>query len=102
MGRFISGRIRIHWENLQTSFWFILGGPKDLRKPGLPRFRAEGSGRVALGTPDARDLALACQFFESLFLVVGARQRRHESNEIVDVPFRERKRLDVCVQERIT
>src|SRR5207249_8746000 len=47
------------------------------------------------------EYALARQFRFSLFLVVRARERRHESDEIVDITLGQSERLDVFVEIRI-
>src|SRR2546425_11480048 len=65
---------------------------------GLGRFRTEGPRRVALRPRRPGELALACQLPGPLFLVVRARQRREESNEVINISLLQGERLDVLVE----
>src|SRR5438552_19199875 len=71
------------------------------RRRGPGRFRTEGPRRIALRARRPGKLALAGQLLDSLFLVFGARQRREESNEAIDIALRQGARLDVLVEIRI-
>src|SRR6266850_1763785 len=52
---------------------------------GLGRFRTEGPRRVALRPRRPGELALTRQLPCPLFLVVRARQRREERNEVINI-----------------
>src|SRR5258708_16616752 len=62
------------------------------------RLGTEGPGRVALRPVRPGEFALARQFIDPQFLVVWTRQRRHERNDVVDIPFREGEWLNVLVE----
>jgi hypothetical protein len=64
-------------------------------------FRTEGSRRVALRPVRARDLPLPRQLFGALFLVLRARQRCHEGDEIIDLLLGQSEGLDVFVEVRV-
>lgn len=49
---------------------------------GLGRFRTEGPRRVSLRSLGLRERVLPRQLFVCLYLVVAARQRREEGDEI--------------------
>src|SRR5207249_5774050 len=72
-----------------------------LRRSGLWRFRAKRPSCVALRSIRPGECALARQLRRSLLLVVRARERREESNEIVDLTLGQGERLDVFIEIRI-
>src|SRR5207245_7729285 len=77
------------------------GSAQKIRELGQWKFRPEGSGRVTLGTIRPRNRVLTRQFFEPLFPVLDASQRRHEGDQVVDISLRQSKRLDVLIKERV-
>src|SRR5216684_3282880 len=71
------------------------------RRLRLGRYRAEGPLGVALGATRPGQGALSLQFLLSQLPVVRTRQRREQRNEVVDVVFRQRQRLDVLIKPGI-
>src|SRR5260370_19449355 len=72
-----------------------------LGRSGPRWFRAKGLSCVPLGPICPGECALARQLDCSLFFVIRARERRAESNEIVDITFSQGERLDIFVKIRI-
>ena len=67
----------------------------------LDRFRAKCPRRIALRPCRSRKRALARQLFNPLLFVIVARQRREESDNVVNVFLRQGERLDVFVEPGI-
>jgi hypothetical protein len=64
----------------------------------LDRLRSKGSRSVTLGPLRPGQLALASELLDALFLIVRARQRHEESNQVVDLFLGEAERLDISVE----
>src|SRR5215831_11505209 len=71
------------------------------RRRWLSRFRTKGARCVALRPFRSRLLALARQLFNPLLFVIVARQRRKESDNVVNLVLSQCKRLDVFVEPGI-
>ena len=65
---------------------------------GARRLRTEGPCRITLRPLCRRELPLSRQLFDPPFSVLGARQRREKSNEVVDILFGQGEWLDFLVE----
>ncbi len=71
------------------------------RRLWLDRFRAKCPRRIALRPGRSRKRALARQLFKPLLFVIVARQRREESDNVVNVSLRQGEWLHVFVEPGI-
>jgi len=79
----------------------LRGSPSYLGGAGRGGFGPNDRAVSRWGPGRPGECALARQLRRSLFFVVRARERRHESHEIVDISLSQGERLDVFVEIRI-
>src|SRR6266849_2868357 len=98
-------RVECHWIDIskvleEFSFRLRLGLRVNTRTGWLrlSRFRTESPSCVALRSIGAGEFALPCQFLDALLRVLRARQRREESDNVIDLSLAEGKWLHIFIE----
>src|SRR6266404_5053401 len=85
----------------RASFRFCRRFRTTQRCLGLNRLRAECPGRVALRPVRAGERALPREFPDALLLILRARQRGEEGDNVIDLRFAQGQGLHVLIEPRI-